>query len=94
MPPGTVLTLAPGQEPRLSPFWSLHDVVRDGLENRLDLSDRAATDLLAERALALSGLFDPAPVRRIWREHMSGTHNRGYLLWDILMVEAWRRRWL
>ncbi len=26
-------------------------------------------------------------------EHLAGTHNWQYPLWDILMFEAWRERW-
>jgi len=52
-----------------------------------------AENLLDPRALAEGGLFAPPPIRRIWQEHLSGI-DRGYLLWDILMAEAWRRRWL
>jgi asparagine synthase (glutamine-hydrolysing) len=32
-------------------------------------------------------------VRRHWTEHLDGTHNWQYLLWDVLMFEAWRSRW-
>jgi asparagine synthase (glutamine-hydrolysing) len=48
-----------------------------------------AEDLIAERALEEGGVIDPAPVRKIWAEHLSGDHDRGYYLWDILMFRAW-----
>ena len=51
-----------------------------------------AEDLLDPSRLG-GGLLDPAPVRRLWDEHLSGRHNRAYALWTILMYEAWRRRW-
>ena len=35
----------------------------------------------------------PDPVRRMWIEHLSGHRNFAYGLWNILMFEAWRRRW-
>ena len=53
-----------------------------------------AEDLLSDRSLREGALFEPAPVRRVWQEHITGVSNRGYLLWDVLMAEAWRRRWL
>lgn len=52
-----------------------------------------AESLLAERSLAAGGLVDPAPVRRLWAEHLSGRRDGGYLLWDVLMLESWRARW-
>ncbi len=36
----------------------------------------------------------PSPVRRMWTEHLSGRRNFAYGLWNILMYEAWRRRWV
>lgn len=53
-----------------------------------------AESLLDERRLAQGGLVDPAPVRRLWAEHLSGQRNWQYLLWDVLMLEAWRERWM
>lgn len=52
-----------------------------------------AEDLLSERRLAETGLFDIALVRRYWSEHLSGARNWQYLLWDLLMFESWRERW-
>jgi len=52
-----------------------------------------AEDLLAERRLRKAGFFDAAHVRRRWAEHVSGHRNWQYLLWSVLMFEAWRVRW-
>jgi asparagine synthase (glutamine-hydrolysing) len=49
--------------------------------------------LLAERRLRAAGHFDAALVRRHWFEHLAGHHNWEFLLWDVLMFEAWRDRW-
>jgi len=49
--------------------------------------------LLSEQRLREGGLFDTAYVRRYWSEHLSGHRNWQYLLWGVLMFEAWRERW-
>ena len=46
--------------------------------------------LLDPRKLAEDGLFDPAPIREKWEEHLTGNRNWQYLLWDILMFQAWK----
>ena len=53
-----------------------------------------AEDLLSERALADGGLLHPAPVRRVWQQHLGGHRNEQARLWPVLMFQAWRRRWL
>jgi asparagine synthase (glutamine-hydrolysing) len=53
-----------------------------------------AESLLDERRLADGGLIDPAPVRRMWAGHLSGRRNFQYPLWTVLMLEAWRARWM
>jgi len=50
-----------------------------------------AEDLLDERTLGAGGLFDPAPVREKWREHIGGIRNWHYQLWTILMLQGWLR---
>jgi asparagine synthase (glutamine-hydrolysing) len=52
-----------------------------------------AEDLLDAKTLAADGLFDPAPIRTAWTEHLSGARDMHYPLWTILMFQAWRRRW-
>jgi asparagine synthase (glutamine-hydrolysing) len=52
-----------------------------------------AEDLLAESRLRQAGLLDAARVRQIWSAHLSGRRNHEYMLWNALMLEAWRRRW-
>jgi asparagine synthase (glutamine-hydrolysing) len=56
------------------------------------LRDWAET-LLDEKRLREAGLLDAAMVRRYWQEHLDGARNWQYLIWDVLMLEAWRERW-
>jgi asparagine synthase (glutamine-hydrolysing) len=56
------------------------------------LRDWAET-LLGEQRLREAGLVDAAMVRRYWQDHLDGRRNWQYLLWDVLMLEAWRERW-
>ena len=48
-----------------------------------------AEALLDERRLREEGFFHPEPVRRKWREHLSGDRNWQAHLWDVLMFQAW-----
>ncbi len=48
-----------------------------------------AEELLDEARLRREGYFEPEPIRRAWREHLSGRAQRQYLLWDVLMFQSW-----
>jgi len=50
-----------------------------------------AEDLLDERRLREEGVFEVAPIRQAWEAHLSGTRRNHYLLWGVLMFQAWRR---
>jgi asparagine synthase (glutamine-hydrolysing) len=52
LPPGTYLTLAPGErEPAITPYWSGLDVARDGVADPLRLGPQEATDELEKLLL-------------------------------------------
>ena len=48
-----------------------------------------AEDLIAEKRLSDEGFFDPAIVRRVWADHLSGKRNFKDRLWSVLMFQAW-----
>ncbi|MEH2512265.1 asparagine synthase (glutamine-hydrolyzing) [Nitrobacteraceae bacterium AZCC 1564] len=48
-----------------------------------------AEDLLNESRLRREGYFHPATVRQCWNEHLSGRRNNQYMIWNVLMFQAW-----
>ena len=48
-----------------------------------------AEDLLAPERLARHSFFSVGPIRKKWDEHISGARNWQYLLWPVLMFQAW-----
>ncbi len=50
-----------------------------------------AEDLLETNRMQAEGFFNPEPIQKMWREHLAGTHNNQYYLWDILVFQEWLR---
>jgi len=46
-------------------------------------------DLLSERRIREQGLFQPAFVSRLVREHIEGTENHSHKLWALMVFEQW-----
>jgi asparagine synthase (glutamine-hydrolysing) len=51
-----------------------------------------AEDLITEKRLRSEGFFHPAPIRRKWCEHLSGTRNWTAQLWTVLAFQAWNEQ--
>lgn len=45
--------------------------------------------LLDEGRLRREGIFDPAPIRRKWDEHLRRRSDGHHHIWDILMFQGW-----
>ena len=52
-----------------------------------------AEALLDERRLHIEGFLKPETVRRIWQEHVTGRKEHTFLLWSLLMFQAWYEYW-
>lgn len=48
-----------------------------------------AEGLLDESRLKRQGFLEPAPIRLKWQQHVDGSRDWGYHLWDVLMFQAW-----
>jgi asparagine synthase (glutamine-hydrolysing) len=53
-----------------------------------------AEELLSEDRLKREGLLNPAPIRKVWAEHLSGKRNWHFYLWVVLMFQAWHEEWM
>jgi asparagine synthase (glutamine-hydrolysing) len=53
-----------------------------------------ADTMLDPTHLARDGFLRPEPIRAAWLEHLSGTRDRAWALWPVLMFQTWQERWL
>ena len=52
-----------------------------------------AEDLMNEAGLSGDDIFDVEAIRSLWAEFLSGDNGRYFFIWNILMFQAWHRRW-
>ncbi|MFM8276074.1 MAG: asparagine synthase (glutamine-hydrolyzing) [Cyanobium sp.] len=52
-----------------------------------------AADLLDASLLQRQGYLQPAPIQRLWQDHLSGRHDHTPALWTVLMWQAWLQQW-
>jgi asparagine synthase (glutamine-hydrolysing) len=52
-----------------------------------------AEDLLAPQRLREEGFFRAHAVRQVWQEHLSGRRSHAFLLWSLIMFQAWHDAW-
>jgi asparagine synthase (glutamine-hydrolysing) len=57
---------------------------------RAELKPMLYDVLLSERCLG-RGLLNPSAVRTLVDEHVSGTMDHAYRLWNLLCLELWQR---
>ena len=50
-------------------------------------------DLMNEAGLNAGDIFDVKAIRSLWAEFLNGDNERYFLIWNILMFQAWHRRW-
>ncbi len=51
-----------------------------------------AGDLLSRNSIERFGLLDYAPIEAAWNDHQTNRRDQQYLLWDVLMLQAWLYR--
>jgi len=52
-----------------------------------------AEDLMNEACSSDGEIFHADAIRSLWTEFLSGDNERYFLVWNVLMFQAWHRRW-
>ncbi len=50
--------------------------------------------LLNKQTIEADGLFSWPLIQRLQDEHQRGSHNHSHILWALIVLHDWRRRWL
>jgi asparagine synthase (glutamine-hydrolysing) len=46
-------------------------------------------ELLDRRRIEQQGIFHPAAIEREWTQHLSGKHDRRFILFDLISFQLW-----
>ena len=52
-----------------------------------------AEDLMSQASLSVGDILYVDAVRSLWKDFLRGDNERYFLIWNILMFQAWHRRW-
>ena len=53
-----------------------------------------AENLISRERLNREGFFNPDPIREKWEQHLEGKLSWHYMLWPVLMFQAWHEHWM
>lgn len=53
-----------------------------------------AEDLLSEKSLADSNVFNSDLIRQKWQAHLTTSHDYSFHLWSVLMFQSWYRKYM
>jgi asparagine synthase (glutamine-hydrolysing) len=74
------------ERPKMGFGVPIRDWLRGGLKDW-------ASDLLSEDRIKAEGYLDAGKVSRLWGSHLKGYVDHKYILWNVLMFQAWMERW-
>jgi asparagine synthase (glutamine-hydrolysing) len=53
-----------------------------------------AYDHIAPSKIRADGLLNAALIEHRWQQHQSGEHNWQHWLWNAVMFQVWKEKWL
>ena len=52
------------------------------------------TYLLNEKKISEDSILNPVPIKKFWNEHINGNANWSSILWNVLIFQAWKEKWM
>ena len=53
-----------------------------------------AYDHINSSKIKADGLLDADLIERRWQQHQSGEHNWQHWLWNVVMFQVWKEKWV